>query len=234
MMVPAQVKQAVPRVARQSVPKMKKSLPSASPLVPGPKVIVPAPVQQAVPRVAQQLVLRVQNALPSTLLLVLTEAKSRQNNEFGWSNVKKQGDTLTKSLKEQRALKLFVARLWLTTRPIRIPNSNRFGFLFPNVDNNNLMRSTTGQSTKTVQFHKCKQAGERAQARVKRVIDEKKTAARRLQQLKMEDIALKTAKVEVRKTTRAEPTLNQSMRQRLLEIERNKDAKKRSENNCLL
>ena len=69
---------------------------------------------------------------------------------------------------------------------------------------------------------------------MKCVIHEKKTAARRLQQLKMEDIVLNTAEAEARKTTCAEPTLNQSLRQRLLEIERNKDAKRCSKNIRLL
>ena len=70
------------------------------------------------------------------------------------------------------------------------------------------MRSTNGQSTKTTQSQECKQAGERAQALARRVIVEKKTATRRLQQLEMEDVALNTAVANARGTARAEPTLN--------------------------
>ena len=169
-----------------------------------------------------------QNSLPSALLLVLTKAESRRINTFGWNKVKVRGGTPTRSLKQQRALE------WLAAQSACIQTSNCFGFLSSNVDNDNLMKSTTSQSTKTAQSHKCKQVGERALARAKRVIDDKKTAARRLQQLEMEDVALNKAEVNASKTTRAEPTLNKSLMQGSLEPERNKGAKKRSKSNRLL
>ena len=51
-----------------------------------------------------------------------------------------------------------------------------------------------------------KQAEERAHARAKLEINERKTAARRLQQLEMEDVALNTAKKNTRNTACAKPT----------------------------
>ena len=66
------------------------------------------------------------------------------------------------------------------------------------------------------------------------MIDDKKTIARRLEQLEMENVALNTSEATARKTTCVELTLNKILRQRSLEIERNKGTEKRSKSYGLL
>ena len=140
-------------------------------------------------------------------------AKTRGVNEFGWSKVKKRrgGGTINKSPKEQ-------ASNWIKAQQAR-PTTQL------------LMRPSPVQSTKPTVSLECKQAEERARAKVKRMLNDKLTAARVFEQLKIENVALNTATPNARDRARSEPTIIKSLCQ---QSKRNETKKKRSESNRLL
>ena len=93
------------------------------------------------------------------------------------------------------------------------------------------MRPSPVQSTKLTLSLKCKQVEDRARAKAKCMLNDKVTAARVLEQLKIENVALNAATPNARDREREEPTFIIKMWQ---QSKRNETAKVRSESNGLL
>ena len=92
------------------------------------------------------------------------------------------------------------------------------------------MQSTPNQSTSTPPSLEQRRAEERAHARTRLAIEDKRKAAKRLRQLAIDEVALNAATQSTRDTARANPTINTVWQQ----IKRNEAVKKRSESNRLL
>ena len=166
-----------------------------------------------------------------------------QTNGLGWSEVKKRWGrgTTTKSIKEQ-------VSDWAKAQQAR-PKAQP------------PMRPSPAQSTKPTPSLKCKQAEEQARAKATRMLINKHTATRVLEQLEIKNVALNAATQNARDRERADPTIISrlwqhskrslgqrqlydnliSLSQRAAKSKRkaearkvNKAAKKRSESNCLL